>query len=557
MFNYMTKLVHYYWLGCYTPLRRFGPEFALGPDGRQGILMQVLRLKFTGSLLTALLLPGCSSAGVNQPEKLKYIKAVYSEPLTLDPAQMNDGASLVVSNLIYDGLLSFTPNLEIKGAIAETWTTSADGTRLSFHLRADARFHDGTPITAEDAVASLQRAVAPASKVYSYFDCVQGAEAYHSGKARVVAGIRKLGPHDIEIELRRPFPPFLSVLAGAVAKIVPSGFAPGPVSSFVPNGSGPFRWVRREQGERATNLILERFDAYYGPLPKIAQLTLRATDEAGALREAAEGKIHDLANYPLEGTEAVFGAGHLLKAPLYATWMIGLNLRRAPFDRLNVREALVKTIDSEGFRKRFSPDSTPAFGYVPVGLPGARDTTMDVPPTRQAVSREKIRIAIPEELARSAEMKIFLEENLRSKGWNADVVLLKWAALMDAYSKKKLQAFLVSMNIDYPDTDFLLRNFESTNPDNFSGLKSEELDGILLAARESQDRLTRIKFYLSAVEKIQRAAVVAPLFHPRQHIWTHACVRGLEPNLLADSYIDYRVVDLDSKCLSQRGGHSS
>jgi ABC-type transport system substrate-binding protein len=60
-----------------------------------------------------------------------YTKAVYSLPLTLDPILMNDTASLVASNLIYDGLLRFSPTLKIEGALAESWSTSSDGMTLT------------------------------------------------------------------------------------------------------------------------------------------------------------------------------------------------------------------------------------------------------------------------------------------------------------------------------------------------------------------------------------------------------------------------------------------
>lgn len=49
-----------------------------------------------------------------------YVKAIYSLPLSLDPIKMNDTASLAVGNLIYDGLLKFSPSLKIEGALAES-----------------------------------------------------------------------------------------------------------------------------------------------------------------------------------------------------------------------------------------------------------------------------------------------------------------------------------------------------------------------------------------------------------------------------------------------------
>lgn len=89
---------------------------------------------------------------------------------------MNDGASLVVGNLIYDDLLKFSPTLKLESAIAESWSTSKDGKILTFKLRENAKFHDGTQIKAQDVVASFMRVLSPESKVRKYFDCILGAD---------------------------------------------------------------------------------------------------------------------------------------------------------------------------------------------------------------------------------------------------------------------------------------------------------------------------------------------------------------------------------------------
>ena len=109
------------------------------------------------------------------------------------------------------------------------------------------------------------------------------------------------------------------------------------------------------------------------------------------------------------------------------------------------------------------------------------------------------------------------------------------------------------MNMDYPDTEFLVRNFESTNPDNFSGLKSRAVDGLIHQARATQDRLARDYIYSDLVGLLNKAAVTVNLFHPRGHFWVHSCVENFEPNLLSDVYVDYRQVTLKDDCKMGRG----
>lgn len=165
-----------------------------------------------------------------------------------------------------------------------------------------------------------------------------------------------------------------------------------------------------------------------------------------------------------------------------------------------------------------------------------------------------ITIAIPRELARSQEMKRFLEDSMNSKGWKVEVNLIPWDKLMDGYSKKSHQAFLVAMNMDYPDADFLLKNFESDNSDNFSGLKNKTIDLLLKKSRSTQDRKQREEYYKEALKLIESSAVTVNLFHPRANYWISKCVRGFESNILSDVYINYTNISIDSNCNSNLVG---
>jgi oligopeptide transport system substrate-binding protein len=484
----------------------------------------------------------------------RYVKVLYAKPGTLDPAQMNDTASLAVSNMIYSGLLRFTPGLELAGELAESWNTSRNGKIITFHLRKNARFHNGAPIRSSDVVASLERVIAKDSKVYSYYDCIKGAKALHEGRATRLRGVRTIGEDAVEIELEYPFPPFLSVLAGATAGILPA-FAKNQGNFFEhPIGSGPFQYVGVSEAGR-TEILLRRFDGYFGPRTKIKEMVLRVLDEDSALKEARAGSVDDLANYPLTGDESVFQSGEHFTAPVAATWIIGLNGRLAPFDKVNVRRAFRDALDVEAFRSKFFPSAVPAHGYIPPGLPGFKRSYQhqELAEAREnSPSPMTIRIAIPKELAHHEEMKEFLEQSFRAKGWSVEVVPMEWTALMAAYSAKTLQAFLVSMNMDYPDTEFLVRNFESGNPDNFSGLKDKKIDALIHEARATQDRILRQNMYVDLVKLLHDAAVTVDLFHPRGHYWVNRCVQGFEPSILSDVYLDYRNVSLAPDCVKTR-----
>ena len=112
------------------------------------------------------------------------------------------------------------------------------------------------------------------------------------------------------------------------------------------------------------------------------------------------------------------------------------------------------------------------------------------------------------------------------------------------------------MIVDYPDTEFLLNNFASSNPDNYSGIKDTIIDSLISEARNLKDRIKRYKVYEKLAYRVNSLALSANLFHSRPHYWVHNCVRNFKPNLLAVAYIDYRKVEFDSECLqgTQAGG---
>lgn len=461
-----------------------------------------------------------------------YFKAIYSLPLTLDPIKMNDTASLAVGNLIYDGLLKFSPSLKIEGALAESWATSKDGKTLTFKLKKNIFFHNGAAITAYDAEASLQRAMSDESTVRKFYDSIRLIRAIDNGT--------------LEIEMNYPFPPFLSVLAGATAKILPKEKLSDPIFFSSPIGSGAFTYVSLAKEKK--EITLNAFSKYHSGKPKIERMVLKETSEEDALNLARNGQAHDLSSWPLTESDSIFSFGQRVSSPVASTWIIGINTLKAPFNKINVRQSFKVDFPTNKFREKFYPDSIKANGYVPYGITGSQ-VKNDLVVKTQA-SKDKITIAIPIELARATEMKTMIETTMKAQGWNVEVNLMKWDLLMDGYAKKSHQAFLVSMNMDYPDADFLLKNFESDNSDNFSGLKDKRIDDLIKKSRTAQDRKLREAYYKEALKIIETSAVTVNLFHPRANYWVSKCVEHFKPNILSDVYIDYSKVSFSSNCVS-------
>ncbi|PIT99441.1 MAG: hypothetical protein COT74_10600 [Bdellovibrionales bacterium CG10_big_fil_rev_8_21_14_0_10_45_34] len=485
---------------------------------------------------------------IEQIEQPIYVKAIYSMPVSYDPIKMNDGASLIFSELVYEGLLRFTDDYGVQAGIANSWSTSKDGLKLTFKLDPNAKFHNGETVTANDVVASLTRNVSKESVVFKFYDVIKGAKKYHQGLSTTVEGFKAIDEHTIEIQLEKPFPPILYVLAGGTAKILPAMDLENKDFFKKPVGSGPFKIISIDDN----SIHLARHSQYHGEMPKISEMQLVSIDQENAMGKAMTGEIHDLSSWPMNGSEEVFKIGKDINSVVADTWIIGLNTRIKPFNDLEVRKLFEKSISKDKFRKIFYPDAKPAFGYIPPSFPGHKKSSIIKELSRSIPPKDQITISIPAELARSNEMAKFFEDELSSKGWNIKVNAINWDKMMSDYSQKKLQAFLVSMIVDYPDSEFLLNNFESTNPDNFSGLNNPIIDQLIVKSRETKDRIERQKIQKRLADLIDEQTLSVNLFHSRAHYWVHRCVDGFKPNLLAVAYTDYRKVSFNSECL--KGG---
>ncbi len=483
-----------------------------------------------------------------QSEQPIYVKAIYSMPVSYDPIKMNDGASLIFSELVYEGLLRFTEDYGVQAGIADSWSTSSDGLIITFKINPNAKFHNEYFITANDVKVSLTRNVSKESVVYKFYEVIKGAKKYHQGLTSSVEGLKVVDEKTIEIHLEKPFPPLLYVLAGGTAKVFPAKSLTNKEFFKKPIGSGPFKILNI----RDNSIHLAKNPFYHGKLPMISEMELVVLEQSKAMEQASVGEIHDLSSWPMNGTEDVFNVGQDISSVVADTWIIGLNTRIKPFDNLEVRKLFEKSIDSEKFRNQFYPDAKAAYGYIPPSFPGHKTNKIIKIINLTTPPKDQITISIPIELAKSKEMAQFFEQELTSKGWNVKVNAINWEKMMADYSQKKLQSFLVSMIVDYPDSEFLLNNFESTNPDNFSGLKNVEIDNLITKSRETKDRLERQKIQKSLADLIDEQTLTVNLFHSRAHYWVHRCVEGFKPNLLAVAYTDYRNVSLNSDCI--KGG---
>ena len=178
----------------------------------------------------------------------------------------------------YDRLTQIDQNGAVQPMLAESWEFSADGASLTFNLRDDAFFHDGTPFDAEAAVANIERARNPEIARGTFIDLlpVESAEVVDT--------------YVLRLNLKAPggaLPAILSDQAGMM--ISPAAFDNEDLATM-PVGAGPFRATEFRVDEV---MFAEAFEDYWDPeLPKVQNLELRfILDPTTRLNAVADGSV--------------------------------------------------------------------------------------------------------------------------------------------------------------------------------------------------------------------------------------------------------------------------
>jgi peptide/nickel transport system substrate-binding protein len=290
-----------------------------------------------------------AGAVVAQP-RTDIVVGLVLEPPILDPTA---GAAAAIDEVVYanlfEGLTRFGPDGSIEPALAESWEIAPDGLSWVFHLHEGVKFHDGTPLTAEDVVFSFDRAT---------------AEGTLNAQKQLFDGINEVTAIDdttVEIGLDAPKGSLLSDLAWGDAVIVSPATAENNATK--PVGTGPFRFSNWVQGDR---IELARNEDYWGTPAKLDKVTFRfISDPTAAFAAMMAGDVDVFPNFPAPENLAQFSADPRFQVLIGSTegeTIMAINNARKPFDDVRVREALAHAID----RKAIIDGAM--FGYgTPIG----------------------------------------------------------------------------------------------------------------------------------------------------------------------------------------------
>lgn len=531
-----------------------------------------------GAVVLALLIVGCSGqkdAGtklkVSQANELGVLLYnIGAEPRDLDPQTISGVPENHVVRALLEGLVSPGPNnhQSVIAGTAKSWSLAPDKRTWTFHLRPEARWSNGDPVTAQDFIYAWKRALLPAlgCEYADWFYMIEGAEAFHLGGGRwEKVGLASPDSHTLVVRLKAPTADFLEILTGHTFLPVHAGNveSAGPADARQTGwtrhliGNGPFRLVEWRPNVR---IRVERNPYYWDA----ANLKLNGIhffpidNETTEVNSFESGTLHLTGAIPVNRIEYYKeSAPEKIRFDAFAgVYFYRININRPGLDQASVRHALSMALDRKIITERIRRGGErPAFGYTPDGVGGyATPQSLTYDPAR---ARELMAEAgypggkgfPPIELLYNTSdnhrtIAEAVQEMWRQElGIEVTLTNMEWKVYLDTTQ---------SMNFDLARAGWIgniypfsfLRNYDTQSPNNETGFSDPVYDELLFKGSHTLDSAERMRLLREAEERLLEALPIIPVFWYNNVYLIHPAVQGWEPKF--DDMRPYRFVGLDA-----------
>src|SRR3954463_835070 len=473
--------------------------------------------KFGAAILAAVLL-GAAAAPATAQKSADTLRITMRDALTnIDPYYNNLRTGVVMHHQAWGTLVYRNPDtFKIEPLLATEWKTP-NATTIEFTLRPNVKFHDGTTLTADDVVYTLNLASDPNSKVSTpaNYNWIEKAE--------------KTGDLSVRVKLKRPTPAALDYFALVLPiypkayreKGGPEGYAKAPV------GAGPYKMTRVEPG---VSIDFERFDDYWAGSPKgkpaIRKLSVRFVPDATTeMTELLAGRADWIWNLNPDQFVNINKLPHL-SAVRKESMRIGyLSLDAAgrtgadnPITKLKVRQAIWHAIDRQAIADKLVTGGSrvPAAPCFPTqfGCNGEAATIYDYNPAKakQLLAEAGYPDGFDLDLASYVlpQWGSAVQNYLIAVGIRAKLNQLQTAALIQKAKAGELRAYIGSWgSFSINDVSAFMPNFLDGGADDYA--RDPDVQKWLIEAGSSNDPEVRNKAYSAAIKRITERAYFAPL----------------------------------------------
>lgn len=484
-----------------------------------------------------------------------YVEGLAGFPQALNPLLANDEASSAVNALIFSGLTKSDEKGQPAPDLAQSWQISGDGKTYTFVMRTDARWHDGVPVSADDAVFT--------------FKVVQ--DPHYTGRLGALwreVSVEKVDDRTVKLSLQKDtFAPFIEytslgllpahLLAGVSVRDLPTDrFHERPV------GSGPFR-VR---DVKADQIMLEAAPDYYGRKPYLSRILFRIYPNQKTILTALERD--EVEGVPVvEPQDAARMAGDkkvvVYAAPQASLTYLFYNLAHPILGDRAVRQAIATAVDRQklievgrdGHARRadgpllpsswaYTPDVKrydfdPARSRALLDQAGWKVDTADASGGQMRVKdgRPLRLVLLTNDRRERVRLAEELQHELAAVGFEVEVQATGAGGLVqDFLLPRRFELALYSWDFNGFDPDpYALWHSRQVAPAgmNVSGFSNRKADELLEKGRRTTDHAERTKLYHEFQSVFADEVPSLPLYVPTYEFAISAKIKGVKPGVVA------------------------
>lgn len=505
------------------------------------LLPMLLLLALTGS---------CNRAEISDPV---IRRGNIEAPRTLDPALADSVHEFNILIDLYEGLVGEDAAGRLIAGVASDWTISEDGLHYTFALRHDARWSDGSRVTAEDFVRALRRVADPEtnSAYASLLAPIAGfAAIQRRDSPPALLGVTAPDEATLAIELTQPTPYVLRLLSLPIAFPRHRESTDGEPSEAVIT-NGPYTLVSRHAGD---SLRLERNRWYWDA----GSVETAAIEYVAVAEEVTEMQMYLAGELDITGSIAPAHLARLTEsrpdevrtAPMLALYYLAFDLTEPPLEQTALRAALSMAIDREQIVALLGRGEIPAYAIVPPGTANHQavrydwqasdaaervreaqalleqagfgpDNPLELTLTYDVGSiHEKVALAVSDQWQRLAGVEITLDKR-------------EWQYFLATREQRdEWQVMRFSWFGDYNDPTTFTDIFHSDSPQNLPRYHNDRYDTLLARAATTEDIDRRSALLAEAEQMLLNDYPIAPLYFFASKHLVRPDIAGFEDNVL-------------------------
>lgn len=452
------------------------------------------------------------------------VYALNTDVQSLDPQIQNDTTSEQVVKMLYNTLLKFEDDGTVVGDLAESWSVSEDKLTWTFNLKQGVKFHNGKELTSADVKATFDRAL--------------NAEAGGLRTTEIIkmfTAVEAPDPYTVTITTDGPYGPMESLMCNMSLGIMDADYIEQygldlGTSVEGENGTGPFKVV---SWERDQEIVVERFDDYFGTPAKLQTVVYTVIPEAASRVIALETGEVDVIDKPtnedLERLEADTENFTVLRKPTISQRLFRFGCNDPIISNTKVRQAIVYAIDRQAiidalFTGSAYPSTAPlapvTFGYSNLG-----EIEQDLELAKSLLAEAgypdgfDTKIVTTERYQNGIELAEIISQQLAEIGINAEIEVWEWSALSASWNgitadEFDQPIFIMGAGPSMRDADGGLRGLYTTsetglNDRNYGFYSNAEVDALIEQGMQETDQQKRVEIYKEAMEILYREDPVA------------------------------------------------